>query len=210
MRSPKIVHRPTLPFDGNEMTRILAACDLYAGNKNRMKALTLLMRCSGLRIGDAVRLSKAQIEGDTLFLYTQKTGVPVRCPLPAVVLTALASFSPMNSSYFFWSGTSSPDGVARTYMTRFRKIFKLAGLPDGHSHRFRDTFATELLLKGVPIERVSMLLGHASIRVTEKHYAPWVRDRQQQLEADVRSSWTNELLVGRGTPEVHALPDYVN
>jgi site-specific recombinase XerD len=33
---------------------------------------------------------------------------------------------------------------------------------------FRDTMAVELLLAGVPIERVSVLLGHQSVRVTEK------------------------------------------
>ena len=62
-------------------------------------------------------------------------------------------------------------------------------MPNGHAHRFRDTFATALLLAGVPLERVSVSLGHASIKVTEKHYAPWVRARQEQLEADVRRSW---------------------
>jgi hypothetical protein len=25
--------------------------------------------------------------------------------------------------------------------------------------------------------------------VTEKHYAPWIRARQEQLEADVRKVW---------------------
>jgi len=39
------------------------------------------------------------------------------------------------------------------------------------------------------MERVSVLLGHSSIKVTEKHYSPWVRARQEQLEADVRRSW---------------------
>jgi hypothetical protein len=53
------------------------------------------------------------------------------------------------------------------------------------SHRFRDTFAVELLLAGVPIERVSILMGHQSVRVTERHYNPWVRSRQEQLEAEV-------------------------
>ncbi len=65
----------------------------------------------------------------------------------------------------------------------------LAGVPDGHAHRFRDTFSVELLLAGVPIERVSILLGHQSVRITEKHYAPWVRARQEQLEADFRRTW---------------------
>lgn len=57
-------------------------------------------------------------------------------------------------------------------------------------HRFRDTFAVELLLKGLPIEQVSVLLGHSSLRVTEKHYAPWVKARQDQLEQSVRLAWS--------------------
>jgi len=39
------------------------------------------------------------------------------------------------------------------------------------------------------MERVSILLGHQSVRITEKHFAPWVRARQEQLEADVRRTW---------------------
>ncbi len=37
-----------------------------------------------------------------------------------------------------------------------------------------------------------MALGHRSIKVTEKHYSPWVRARQEQLEADVRRTWERE------------------
>jgi hypothetical protein len=39
------------------------------------------------------------------------------------------------------------------------------------------------------MDRVSVLLGHSSIKVTEKRWSPWVRARQEQLEADVRRSW---------------------
>jgi integrase len=77
---------------------------------------------------------------------------------------------------------------------------------EGHAHRFRDTFAVELLLAGVPLERVSILLGHTSVKITEKHYAPWVRERQEQAEADVNRTWALDpiaLLETKGTPEVH-------
>ena len=65
----------------------------------------------------------------------------------------------------------------------------MAGIPDGHACRFRDTFSVELLLAGVPVERVSIILGHKRVRITEKDYAPWVHARQEQLEADVRRTW---------------------
>jgi len=89
-------------------------------------------------------------------------------------------------------------------------LFELAEIPNGHAHRFRDTFAVELLLSGVPLERVSVLLGHSSIRVTERHYAPWVRSRQEQLEADLQRAWSQDplALMGfvapeKGTKKVH-------
>jgi hypothetical protein len=52
-----------------------------------------------------------------------------------------------------------------------------------------------LLLAEIPIERVSILLGHQSTRVTEKHYNPWVLARQEQLEADIERAWSRDPLV---------------
>ena len=77
---------------------------------------------------------------------------------------------------------------------RLQRLFELAKIPNGHAHRFRDTFAVELLLAGVPIERVSVLLGHQSVRITAKHYSPWAKSRQEQLEADLRKAWKNDPL----------------
>ena len=101
--------------------------------------------------------------------------------------------SQKNSS--FWSGSGKLESIVRSWQTRLCRLFKLAIIQDGHAHRFRDTFAVELLLAGVPIERVSVLLGHQSVRITEKRYAPWVRARQEQLEADLARSWSRDPLV---------------
>jgi integrase/recombinase XerD len=38
---------------------------------------------------------------------------------------------------------------------------------------------------GVSIENVARLLGHASINITEKHYAPWVKTRQDMLKREI-------------------------
>jgi integrase len=52
-----------------------------------------------------------------------------------------------------------------------------------------------LLLAGVPIERVSILLGHQSIKVTEKHYAAWTDARQRQTEEDLQRAWARDPIV---------------
>ena len=190
LKPPKITEPPTAPFTKEEVTSILKACDSYPDKTNavRLRALILLLRYSGLRIRDAATLSRNRIQGDKLFLYTAKTGTPVYCPLPPFVVEALNAI-PERTAYFFWTGNSTPKSVASVWQESLKRLFVLGGVPDGHAHRFRDTFSVELLLAGVPIERVAILLGHQSVRITEKHYAPWVSARQEQLEADVRRTW---------------------
>jgi hypothetical protein len=46
-----------------------------------------------------------------------------------------------------------------------------------------------MLLAGVPIDQVSLLLGHSSVKITEKSYAPFVKARQLQLQESVRNAW---------------------
>jgi len=53
---------------------------------------------------------------------------------------------------------------------------KKAKIPKFGPHSMRHWFATQLLLKGVPIALVSKMLGHASIRTTEQAYAHILRD----------------------------------
>ncbi len=46
-----------------------------------------------------------------------------------------------------------------------------AGLTGGGPHAARHFFATQLLLGGVPIIKVSALLGHSSVTTTQRHYS---------------------------------------
>ena len=82
-----------------------------------------------------------------------------------------------------------PKTTVADWQRSLRRLFEIAKVKGGHAHRFRDTFAVELLLASVPLDQVSILLGHSSVKITEKSYAPWVKARQVQLEAAVMKSW---------------------
>jgi integrase/recombinase XerD len=197
LKAPKVTHRPTLPFDEEEMDRILKSADRLSGWGTfgpKARAMILLLRYSGLRMQDAACLERKRLEDGKLFLYTHKTGAPVYCPMPAVVVRALGDLENPHPDYFFWNGLSERETAVKSWNRAFRKIFRSASPPvvGGHPHRFRDMFAVSLLLKGVSIGQVAVLLGHASTKVTERHYSPWVKARQEQLEADVRRIWAEE------------------
>lgn len=221
LKAPVVREAPTLPYNQDEMIRIIAACrdigetcrPADRNSAERLYALVLLLRDSGMRIGDAATCEKARLRQDKLFLYTQKTGVPVRLKLPAFVAEALRNAPSVCERYFFWTGEGSKETAAGNWRRSLRAVFRRAGIPDGHPHRFRDTFATELLLAGTPLEPVSILLGHSSTRVAEKHYSHWVRSRQEQLEANLERSWKQDPIVlaeTKGTPEVHGKREVVN
>jgi integrase len=79
-------------------------------------------------------------------------------------------------------GNGDPRSAAKAFQRSDWKLFKPAKIvrPDGtpkrcHPHMFRDTFAVEFLLAGVPLNQVSLLLGHSSVKITERRYAPFCK-----------------------------------
>jgi integrase/recombinase XerD len=185
LKSPQIDEKPTLPFPEHEMSQILKATVLPEVDV-RVRAFVLTMRHSGLRISDTTALACASLTADDhLQLYQAKTGEYVSVLLPAFVAGALRKVTHRNPAYFFWSGTSKLSSAVSVWRKRLAYVFKKAKTKHGHSHRFRDTFAVAMLQNGVTLEDVSTLLGHTSIRITQKHYSPWVKTRQDALDKAV-------------------------
>ncbi len=203
LKPPKVDASPTLPFSDEEMERIfdVAANFKIRGsygreNARRVLAFVYVLRYAGLRLSDAATLAKDRLSQDgKLFLHQQrKTGVPVLVPLPPFVVALLKEQATrsVHPDYFFWTHVGSVQSACSSWKRTLYRIFELAGVSDGHAHRFRDTFSVALLLKGVPLESVSQLLGHTSIRVTERSYAPWIKARQDKLEEAVRMTWAEQ------------------
>ena len=147
------------------------------------------MRYSGLRVGDTIALSADRLTENKLLLYTAKTGTPVYLPLPPEAVKALATLETNGNGRFFSTGKAKPQTARSNWSRYLATLFELAQIDGGHSHRFRDTFAVELLLAGVPLETLSILLGHSSVKITERHYRPWVKKLQKKLEEEVRKAW---------------------
>jgi site-specific recombinase XerD len=168
--APKIKQKATLPFTKEEITKILKACDSSEADQ-RAKAFILTSRYAGMRISDVSVLAVDALRHNRLKLYQAKTGQPVSILLPQDVVNELLAVKRSNQKYFFWTGQSKLTSVTGFWRARGAEVFNLAGV-EGHPHRFRDTFAVAPLNGGASIETVSVLLGHTSIRATEKHHNP--------------------------------------
>jgi integrase/recombinase XerD len=101
----------------------------------------------------------------------------VYCVLPEFVADLLECLPRISERYFFWTGNSTMHTVNGIWQRTLQSLFKLAEIKNGFAHRFRDTFSVSLLLAGVPIEQVSILLGHSNIKVTQQHYNPWTHHK---------------------------------
>jgi integrase/recombinase XerD len=103
---------------------------------------------------------------------------------------ALAAVPIVHTQHTFWSGEGDPKSAVADWQRSFRRLLKIAGVK-GHFHMLRDTAAVEWLKGNVPIETVSILLGHRNVKTTLDHYRPWVVSLQKKLEAEVAASWNS-------------------
>jgi len=110
-------------------------------------------------------------------------------PLPPDVAEALRNIPPGPSShprYFFWSANGSPsrwlaigsgvsDASSKSQTAQRRRIAQRCHPAHVGHIRGRDCFLPESRGTGL------MLLVIRAWKITEKHYAPWVKARQEQL-----------------------------
>jgi integrase/recombinase XerD len=200
----------TLPFTREEFDKLLTACDQMqaawkeevAYVRHRARALVWALVYSGLRVGDVAQLRRAQLEpSGHLVLRVEKTGVPLKVLLHPDAVRDLSSLPAIGGStkYFFWTGKGKTTTIAGSLRRTIDRLGKIAEV-HAHPHRFRDTFAVELLTNGADIRTVQKLLGHQSIRTTELHYAHFVKAHQALLDSatatlDFRPKPARPLLV---------------
>jgi integrase len=186
-----VVRNPAIPFSPEQMEKILWATEIYPdnprGRKAQVRAFVLVLRYTGLRIGDAVSLKRASINDGKLHLRTAKTGTAVWLPLKKEAIEALEKIGGIGD-FFFWTGAGTLKSAISSWHRSMKALFKLAAVR-GHCHQFRHYFSVDLLSHGVPIEDVAVLLGHQNSAITARYYNAFVKSRQESLERNIERAW---------------------
>ena len=186
IRAPLMHDAPADPISEVEIAKLLEAIERLPAISHvghaRAHCLVLTLRYTGLRISDVVRLGPDRIIGNRLLVRMAKTGNPVMLKLPEFLLARLRALPLYPGERYFASDTSRLGTATGNARRTLRKVSKLASIRSAHPHRFRDSLAIDLLIRGIPIEDVSEILGHRDVKITLKHYANWIPERQQRLD----------------------------
>lgn len=148
----------------------------------------LLLRWTGLRGSDAVSLTWREIHFDSKEIErrTQKRGKAVVLPIQTELLFALETEQerrkPCPTEVVLLNPlTGKPLTRPRLYQ-RMLALGKRANVPGAHPHRFRDTLAVDMLLRGASPYDVAKMLGDA-IDTVERHYTPFVRELRERVRS---------------------------
>ena len=63
---------------------------------------------------------------------------------------------------------------------RMLALGQLSGVPNAHPHRFRDTLAVDMLMRGASPYDVAKMLGD-TIEKVERHYMPFVTELRERV-----------------------------
>lgn len=160
-------------FLTDEEIELLIRVELSSADLDRIRDQYLLCCYTGLAYSDLKQLQRSHFiqerdGGFYILKARQKTGQDSIVPLLPVAYRILMKYSLTGDFRDFRWHVSANQKMNQ----RLKTIGEMAGLDKTlHMHLARHTFATTVTLsKGVPIETVSSMLGHASLRQTQ-HYA---------------------------------------
>lgn len=120
----------------------------------KVKIAFLLGYGAGMRVSEVVRCSKEHFRETSIFIPESKYGVERVVPIPKGWRDEFTKLLPLGIS-------------VRMLQHYFIKYKKLSKINQEHSfHSLRHGFGTRLTESGVPLNQVSLLLGHANLSTT--------------------------------------------
>lgn len=153
-----------------ELETLRDACE-----SKRDLAVVDLLASTGMRIGELIQLNVADVnlqERECIVTGKGNKQRPVYFDARAKLHLAeyLETRADNNSALFVSLDSKARRITVGGMELRLRNLGKKVGVSRVHPHKFRRTLATHAIDKGMPIEQVQKLLGHAKIDTT-MHYA---------------------------------------
>ena len=157
------------PFSNAEIVRLR-----FAFNKKsvRDQAIFELLLSSGMRVGELVglKLDDVNLANKTCIVLGKgnKERVCYFNETTKFLLEQYLDERTDNNPYLFVSSKKPYNQLGKNGVERVvRTVGRNCGVENTHPHRFRRTMATNLLKKGVPIEKIKEDLGHTGISTTQ-------------------------------------------
>ena len=148
----------------------------------RNKAIFELLLSSGIRVRELVQLNKNDIDlNSRTFTVMGKGSKERECYFSVKAeyyLRQLLNMDTYRENKALFAGRGGNRLLVSGAETMVRELGKVVGIK-AHPHKFRRTFATNLINKGVPVEHVKEMLGHTNLDTT-MIYAIVDRERVKQ------------------------------
>jgi len=185
--------KPIRYLTDDEEQRILNELDpsglqdpMHKRYRQAARDIFIIMIDGGFRINEASKMKWSDIdfENNIIYLYRSKVSNDDFIPMTNRLRTTLLQRRKSIDAEYVFPGRFGGHKTVQNNRA-LEAAFKRAGIDDISSHNLRKTFATRLLSRGAGITDVQHLLGHASVKTTEKAYAAFVKNERFKQTIDL-------------------------
>jgi len=161
-----------------EEQKLLDACPQY------LKLIVLTALHTGMRKGEILNLRWDQVDffNREIKVENTKSGKPRFIPINDLLFEALKNEKRLNGKSQFVFPNPKTNKPFKDIKKSFAEAIKQSGILSLRFHDTRHSFASRLVAAGVDIITVKELLGHHSVRVTERYTHSSTEQKQRAVE----------------------------
>ena len=197
-RGVRLNPRPKLTrfLSREEIGRLHEALDRHtAGRRGNQADIIRLLLLTGCRRNEIVRLRRREVDGDHLRLEDSKTG-PRTVFLNRKAREIIEGRVAMTSGEFVFPSPKDPAKPISDNLALWYEMRREIGLEDVRLHDLRHTYASQAVMRGVPLPVVARLLGHSQVQMTMRY--AHVGDRDVEAAAERIGEAVARALAGEG------------
>jgi integrase len=154
-------------LEPEEIERVLEACD--DPQVPYLRAIVVVALHTGMRLGEilGLRWGDLDVRHRLISITGIKNNERKTIPINEILYEELATLPRhVTSPYLF----CHPDGAPILRIDRsFHSVLTRAGIEGFRFHDLRHTFASHLVMRGVPLETIGALLGHKDPKMTKRY-----------------------------------------